>query len=123
MRAIFAAVLFFLLPVASGAEQTDQIDVKPAETAFIIRLPSNITTGYKWIITKYDNTLISLTSERYEKPDSRLMGAGGFDVFSFQLIKDVPRPTSTSVTLSYRRPWEKEDLYVKTVVVNFQKMP
>jgi len=72
-----------------------------------IRLESNPTTGYSWILSdKIDNTIVSITGPEFiqSKKDKELVGAGGYEIFTFKAISKG----KTSIILNYERPWEEE---------------
>jgi inhibitor of cysteine peptidase len=71
---------------------------------FKITLPSNATTGYQWMLTKApDEKLVKLLSSDYKRPDSKLAGAGGHMLWTFQALA----AGKTELGLDYVRPWEK----------------
>jgi inhibitor of cysteine peptidase len=68
-----------------------------------IRLESNATTGYRWVLP--DDRVpepVALVESRFEEPDSDLVGAPGTQVFVFEVVgagADVLR-------LEYIRPFD-----------------
>lgn len=71
---------------------------------FILRLPSNPTTGFRWLLRdSAPQVLQSLGPEVYSNPeDSGLVGSAGVSTWRFQVAK-----TGTgTLALSYERPWE-----------------
>ena len=70
---------------------------------FKITLPYNVTTGYQWQFAKSpDPKLLKLLDTEYKRPDSKLVGAGGDQVWTFQALAEG----KTAVGLNYVRPWE-----------------
>ena len=72
-----------------------------------IRLESNPTTGYSWILSdKVDNTIVSITGPEFiqSKEDKEMVGAGGYEIFSLRAISKG----KTSIILNYERSWEDE---------------
>jgi inhibitor of cysteine peptidase len=72
-----------------------------------IKLESNATTGYKWNLSEENSSgIISLVSSDYTEKENKdnLVGVGGFETFTF---KTVSRG-STTLILTYNRPWEKD---------------
>ena len=65
---------------------------------------SNPTTGYGWRISdsSEDGILEKDGSPLYETPDSGLMGAGGTETWTFNVIG-----SGGSVSLEYVREWEE----------------
>jgi len=71
-----------------------------------IRLESNATTGYKWNLSKENNSgIIAFISSDYTEKENKdnLIGAGGFETFNFKAISKG----SIILTLTYNKPWEK----------------
>ncbi len=88
--------------------------VKISDT-FIVKLPSNSSTGYSWSYTASDPKIISLISSDYVA-SSDIPGAPGTQVFTFE-------PTTTgnvTLTFKYYRPFEGIKSYSKTVVCDIQ---
>jgi inhibitor of cysteine peptidase len=88
-------------------ENNLHIIVYANEPEFIYQLKSNPTTGYSWFIHNYDTDLIELVSHQFQRPDSKLMGAPGFERWIFRL-KPAAFNVSQQLTirLVYMRPWE-----------------
>ena len=80
---------------------------------FLIELPSNRTTGYKWE-ANYDKILLQLLTSNYKRISDRT-GGGGIESFTFMPCKKG----STLIRMLYKRPWEemnaKEVLYSVTI--------
>ena len=82
---------------------------------FTIRMESNPTTGYSWQLSKpLDQTVVQCVTNIYEAPDSKLMGAGGHEVWTFMAVGQG----QAVISMQYVRPWEKEKPPVKTQVFN-----
>lgn len=81
------------------------ISLKAGETQ-LIELPSNPTTGYSWYPTKKieNNPIISLVKSGYEANNTALIGSGGTQFWEIKGKK----PGSYTLTLQYKRPWEKK---------------
>ncbi|PKQ19548.1 MAG: peptidase inhibitor I42 [Actinobacteria bacterium HGW-Actinobacteria-6] len=70
-----------------------------------VRLPSNGTTGFGWVVA--DSGPLTQSGEAiYEEPQAQpgLVGAGGTETFTFS----SSAPGSGQLKLEYRRPWEKD---------------
>ncbi len=80
---------------------------------FSVFLDSNPTTGYRWQLgNPLDEAVLQLVGTEYEAPQSKLLGAGGKEKWTFRAVgRGV-----TSITLEYVRPWEKGVPPGKTVV-------
>lgn len=116
MRA-FAAVFMLLISAWVYADNAMRINVAKNQNKFHITLPSNPTTGYQWAVKAYDKSLFTLVASDYNAPKTRLIGAGGEMVFTFELIKGVSRPKSSSILLIYARPWQPGVGTLKTVQI------
>lgn len=84
-----------------------QVVVVPAGRRIEIRLPSNITTGYSWVIGELTPGPIKpLGKVQYvpgKKAEGRL-GVGGTSVLALVATE----PGKANLRLEYRRPWEKD---------------
>ncbi|KTD36782.1 secreted protein [Legionella nautarum] len=121
MRMFFAGLLLVLMEISQAATADNMtINVTTTQSNFLISLASNPTTGYRWIVTGYDKSLLHLMSSKYIPPQSKLMGAGGQMQFIFELMPDASFPASTNIYLKYAQPWEPKKGTSKTVTVNFQ---
>lgn len=86
----------------SNSSNVDQnISIKEGQE-FELNFKSNPTTGFEWIQV-FDKNIINQTSHTY-RPTSTLVGAGGTDIFTFKGIS----PGTTTLTLQYKRSWEKD---------------
>jgi inhibitor of cysteine peptidase len=71
---------------------------------FILRLPSNPTTGFRWLLRDAaPQVLQSLGPEVYSNPeDAGLVGSAGISTWRFQVLKTG----EGQLALTYERPWE-----------------
>ncbi|WP_339082263.1 protease inhibitor I42 family protein [Pseudomonas sp. TMP9] len=71
---------------------------------FILRLPSNPTTGFRWLLRdSAPQVLQSLGPEVYSNPeDEGLVGSGGISTWRFKVAK----AGEGQLALTYERPWE-----------------
>ena len=80
-------------PIAVGAGQE-----------FKITLQYNATTGYQWRFAKPpEEKFIKLLGTEYKKPNAKVVGAGGDEVWTFKALA----AGKTTLALDYVRPWEK----------------
>lgn len=89
---------------------------------FLIKIESNLTTGYSWSLQKtMDETLVKFKGikEPNEEEEGEgeegnteppLMGAPNYEIFIFEAL----HPGKTEVFLKYHRPWEKDTPPEKT---------
>lgn len=86
---------------------------------FEVSLPANATTGFVWhFLPNKSQNGIKLIKERYEAPQTKLIGAGGRAVFSFEtpLCKLGEKEFFTLVFV-YQRDFEKTKQPTQTVEI------
>ena len=106
---------------AAGAAEPKPITVKVGQE-FKLTLQYNATTGYQWVLAKPpDEKLVKLLGNEYKRLDSKLVGAGGDMVWTFQALAEG----KVEIGLNYVRPWEKGAKPAETtnfvVVIKAQK--
>ncbi|WP_296129214.1 protease inhibitor I42 family protein [Pseudomonas sp. Ga0074129] len=71
---------------------------------FILRLPSNPTTGFRWLMRDAaPQVLKSLGPEVYSNPeDTGLVGSSGISTWRFNVVA----AGEGQLSLTYERPWE-----------------
>jgi predicted secreted protein len=122
---VFGAAVFAFAAVVAAAPPTDCVDEKkPVRaalgTAFSVCLKSNPTTGYRWRLSgDSDDSVVKLTGSRYERPESKLVGAGGREIFSFMAVG----LGKVRIRLEYARSWEKNTPPAKETVVEVTVHP
>ncbi len=82
---------------------SEPIKVKAGQI-FTIRMESNPTTGYSWQLSKTLDDQIILVTNAFIPPDSKLMGTGGHEVWTFEAIGEG----QVEISMKYVRPWEKD---------------
>lgn len=84
-----------------------------AGSDFTLTLESNRTTGYQWQLAGTpDESVVKLVGSRYELADTKLIGAGGREVWTFKAVGKG----KAEIGLKYVRPWEKDVPPVKEAV-------
>lgn len=84
--------------------QAEQIEV-PVGKTFSVTLDSNPTTGYRWQLAKpLDEAILKVVGSEYKKPATKLVGAGGKEVWVFKAVAKG----QASIQMRYVRPWEKD---------------
>jgi inhibitor of cysteine peptidase len=73
---------------------------------FVIKLPSNPTTGYSWRLTEPLPDMLELSDKDYRTPaeNRHLVGAGGVEEWRFKAV----RRAEATLVFEYVRPWEKD---------------
>lgn len=81
----------------------------------VLSLPSNATTGYKWMVVSTDRTFGYPAKNEYRGPGSSgPVGAGGTQKMTWKTNGFLNVTGAHKVTLEYRRPWEPEGPAAKT---------
>lgn len=110
------------LSALAHANDPMSVNVDKKQSSFVINLPANPTTGYQWSLVQFDRELLSLTSSLYQKPDTKLIGAGGNMLYTFSLNKGKAYPKTSEIIFKYARPWEKAQMASwQKVIVHFVK--
>ena len=103
MKLIALLCLAFCWVVTAVAAEPKPITVKAGQE-FKISLASNPTTGYGWQFAKHpDAKLLKLLGSEFKPAQSKLVGAGGTQVWTFKALA----PGKTPLALNYVRAWEK----------------
>ena len=71
------------------------------------------STGYSWS-AEFDKAFLKLSKSWYEKPESKLLGAPGKQVFMFVPLK----PGNTKIEMRLKRPWESSTLKAKVYQIS-----
>lgn len=101
------AGLYPMVLSASGA-----VTVKPNDD-FLVALAANPTTGFSWTASSSDAKVVSAHGSAYRAPASGALGAGGEQVLAFR----AQHPGTATITIRYRRPWEKSVPAARAVVI------
>jgi inhibitor of cysteine peptidase len=85
------------------------IMVTKDQPQFVIRLKANPTTGYSWFLREYNSSLITPLKHQYEAPNTKLIGAPGYEVWTFSIKPTgFTVPQVTQIHFVYARPWESD---------------
>jgi inhibitor of cysteine peptidase len=89
---------------AGGQDNGTQIELEQGQT-LAITLDSNPTTGFSWVQdnAQGSDVLVQIGEPEFNSRSNRL-GSGGTETLRFR----ADRPGETTLTLTYRRPWEKD---------------
>lgn len=90
---------------------------------FVVSLPSNPTTGFRWYLVSYDAKLIKPISHQFIPPtNKKLMGAPGNTQWTFKVLKAAHQvPQASTITWTYVRPWETIAGETTTFTVRFMQ--
>jgi len=115
-----ALVIAAALAACSGAQAADvygrddtDISVLSGQT-FTIKLDENPTTGYAWVSSVSDETIVKEQSSGYEPSaaGTQIVGSGGTRSFIYKAQK----AGVATITFVYRRSWEETP--AETIVYN-----
>ena len=118
LKKILSGLIAIQLAIFSGmifanniyTESKLNITVSANSPQFMIKLKSNPTTGYSWFLRKYDASLITPLEHHYVKPDTKLIGAPGYETWTFKMKPAAfTVPHQTSIHLIYARPWQSDE--------------
>jgi inhibitor of cysteine peptidase len=80
----------------------------------ILTLNSNPSTGYRWMRTDTETSVLVTLGKPAYQPGGRLLGASGMELWKFRAERNgVP-----TLKLEYRRPWEKNTPSAETMVLH-----
>jgi inhibitor of cysteine peptidase len=94
-------------PVTVSAAQTGTSVALAADQALLVRLPSNPTTGYRWIYVEPKDAVLRVDGpSTYEavQTGGNVAGAGGIEIWKLAPLK----PGAQQLRFEYRRPWEQD---------------
>jgi inhibitor of cysteine peptidase len=77
------------------------VELHPGDR-LIIEVPENATTGFRWYVGPFDESVIQLVGEDGAATDPPGIGAGGIHRFTFE----ARAPGSTTLDLRHWREWE-----------------
>ncbi len=98
-------------PTGTPTKGAIEIMLREGDTS-TISLESNPTTGYQWYV-EFPRTHLELVEQRYE-PDSRLVGGGGREFFTFRALERG----LIEIPFSYKRAWEDEPFRTERYIFN-----
>ena len=106
-KIILFTLVFVFLTSLCFAEEPKEAKVIESQVGnnFTIKLEANATTGYEWQLAKpLDEDIVQLISSEYLPDNSKLLGAGGKQVWIFKALKSG----KATIYFKYVRPWEKK---------------
>jgi inhibitor of cysteine peptidase len=103
-------------------EKEPNIVIEAQRPQFTIKLKSNPSTGYSWLLRDYNTALIEPIGHRFEAGNKKLMGVSGFELWDFRVKPAAfAVPHHMIIRLNYARPWTNKDsttqmvFYIATV--------
>jgi len=87
---------------------------------YTLRLNSNPTTGYSWLMVSYPSKLLTVVKHQYipnsppakkdQKQAGPILGAGGSEIWQFKAKKTAfAFPRLVKIKMMYARPWNIGD--------------
>ena len=91
------------------AEDKPNIMISKDKPQFTLKLKSNPTTGYSWFLREYNSRLISPVKHSFEPPEKKLIGAPGYELWTFRVKADAfVVPQQLMVRMIYARPFSTD---------------
>ena len=101
--------------VLTATDGGSQVNLSAGQV-LVVTLESNPTTGYGWEVSEVDGDVLAQIGEaefqQAPTEGEELVGAGGAETLRFATAKG-----ETTLTLAYRRSWEKDVEPVETFTV------
>lgn len=116
LASLFLFIVLALIPWQSSYAAEHEIRAVLKQPFRIVLTASIGSTGYIWS-ARFDEGFLKLEKSWYEKPESKLVGGPGKQVFVFVPLKQG----NTKVEMQLKRPWESSEL--KTEVYEISIMP
>jgi predicted secreted protein len=116
LASLFLFIVLALIPWQSSYAAEHEIRAVLKQPFRIVLTASIGSTGYSWS-ARFDEGFLKLEKSWYEKPESKLVGAPGKQVFVFVPLKQG----NTKIEMQLKRPWESSEL--KTEVYEISIMP
>ena len=69
---------------------------------FILKLCSNITTGFEWEYVMTSDDVVKVADHSFEEPEGDMPGAAGVEVWTFEAVEKG----TTEIQMEYSQPWE-----------------
>ena len=93
-------------PVTVSAAQSGTSVALASGQDLVVRLPSNPTTGYRWIYVEPKDAVLRVDGpSSYEAQSAGgAAGAGGTEIWKLAPLK----PGQQQLRFEYRRPWEQD---------------
>ena len=110
---ILIALLFCAFHV-EAADSTNTVRLAVGKT-YSLDLDSNPSTGYHWKLTSPTNQVVVQVASTYEPMAHAegMVGSGGSEHWTFKAVAKG----RAQVGLKYARPWEKEAIETKNVLI------
>jgi len=105
LASLLLIIVLALIPWQSSYAAEHEIRAILKQPFRIVLAASIGSTGYSWS-ARFDEGFLKLEKSWYEKPESKLVGAPGKQVFVFVPLKQG----NTKIEMQLKRPWESSEL-------------
>jgi len=105
LASLFLFIVLALIPWQSSYAAEHEIRAVLKQPFRIVLTASIGSTGYIWS-ARFDEGFLKLEKSWYEKPESKLVGGPGKQVFVFVPLKQG----NTKIEMQLKRPWESSEL-------------
>jgi inhibitor of cysteine peptidase len=119
MRVIFYFLLSFF-PMLAFASDDLELVVDSTASSFSVSLPTNPTTGFRWVIETYNKQQFNPPTEQYNPSTLKRIGSGGQAVFTFEKKINSKYPKKTEMIFNYQRSWDLKQKHIMHVTVIFK---
>lgn len=100
-------------PVTITTDDNGKEIVLPKNGRLLVRLPSNPSTGYTWVLNGDPSPLVLVATDYQRINEQPAVGASQMQQLRFK----ASGSGTASLQLAYRRPWEKDVAPAKTFSV------
>lgn len=121
---LLIAATLSIVSCAAKKGKNDKLEIIKVKKGYMfeVKLKSNPTTGYSWMLSEpVDSTIIEFDKKEFvsdNDPSNPMIGAGGTEIWIFSGV-DVGK---TNIKLKYARNWEdEENVKTKEYIVKVSK--
>ncbi len=101
LASLFLVIVLCFGPWQSSYATEHEITARLKQPFRIVLSAAIGSTGYSWS-ARFDESFFKLKKSWYEKPESKLVGASGKQIFMFVPLK----PGNAKIEMLLKRPWE-----------------
>ncbi len=113
LASLFLVAVLVFGPWQSSYAADDEITAILKQPFRIVLTTAIGSSGYSWS-AQFDKAFLKLKKSWYEKPESKLLGAPGKQVFMFVPLK----LGNTKIEMRLKRPWESSTLKAKVYQIS-----
>ena len=113
LASLFLVIVLCLGPWQSSYATEHEISAKLKQPFRIVLSAAIGSTGYSWS-ARFDGAFFKLKKSWYEKPESKLVGAPGKQIFMFVPLK----PGNAKIEMVLKRPWESSTVKTESYEIS-----